>query len=124
MFENSVAQQQSPPTSRSGQSSAQRPAPAHPNPGSGSADTSYGQQRLKNAINLGKAVGAKVRQHGPTAELSQAGCLISFFPTQVNDLLRRKEPNILGDVGVTEVNKSAGALWSCMDPLNLTGGSR
>uniref|UniRef100_A0A3Q2D6H4 Carboxyl-terminal PDZ ligand of neuronal nitric oxide synthase protein n=1 Tax=Cyprinodon variegatus TaxID=28743 RepID=A0A3Q2D6H4_CYPVA len=44
-------------------------------------------QRLKNAINLGKAVGAKV-----------------------NDLLRRKEPSHLGDIGVTEVNKNVGAL--------------
>ncbi|XP_055364168.1 carboxyl-terminal PDZ ligand of neuronal nitric oxide synthase protein-like isoform X2 [Betta splendens] len=96
MFENSVAQQQSPQTSRTGQNSAQRPpAPANSNLGSGSADTSYGQHRLKNAINLGKAVGAKV-----------------------NDLLRRKEPSLLGDIGVTEVNKSAGALWSCMDQMN------
>lgn len=63
MFENSIAQQQSPQTSRTGQSSAQRPpASVNPNLGSSSADTSYsgGQQRLKNAINLGKAVGAKV----------------------------------------------------------------
>lgn len=63
MFENSTAQQQSPQTSRSGQPSARRPPPsANLNPGSGSADssTSGGQQRLKNAINLGKAVGAKV----------------------------------------------------------------
>ncbi|XP_026201600.1 carboxyl-terminal PDZ ligand of neuronal nitric oxide synthase protein-like isoform X2 [Anabas testudineus] len=100
MFENSIAQQQSPHTSRPGQSSAQRPpASANPNPGSSSADTSYsgGQQRLKNAINLGKAVGAKV-----------------------NDLLRRKEPSHLGDIGVTEVNKSIGASWNCMDQVNQT----
>uniref|UniRef100_A0A3Q3MGR5 Nitric oxide synthase 1 (neuronal) adaptor protein a n=1 Tax=Labrus bergylta TaxID=56723 RepID=A0A3Q3MGR5_9LABR len=89
MFENSVAQQQSPQTSRPGLPSARRsPASANPNLGSGSADSpsSGGQQRLKNAINLGKAVGAKV-----------------------NDLLRRKEPSHLGDIGVTEVNKSVGA---------------
>lgn len=100
MFENSVAQQQSPQTSRPGQPSARRPpASANPNLGSGSVDSpsSAGQQRLKNAINLGKAVGAKV-----------------------NDLLRRKEPSHLGDIGVTEVNKSAGAVWTCMDQLNQT----
>ncbi|MEQ2191759.1 hypothetical protein XENOCAPTIV_002185, partial [Xenoophorus captivus] len=28
----------------------------------------------------------------------------------VNDLLRRKEPSHLGDIGVTEVNKNVGAL--------------
>ncbi|CAJ1061043.1 carboxyl-terminal PDZ ligand of neuronal nitric oxide synthase protein-like [Xyrichtys novacula] len=98
MFENSIAQQQSPQTSRPGQPSARRsPSSANPNLGSGSVDSpsSGGQQRLKNAINLGKAVGAKV-----------------------NDLLRRKEPSHLGDIGVTEVNKSVGAVWSCMDQLN------
>ncbi|XP_041791183.1 carboxyl-terminal PDZ ligand of neuronal nitric oxide synthase protein-like [Chelmon rostratus] len=100
MFENSIAQQQSPQTSRPGQASARRaPASANPNLGSGSVDSpsSGGQQRLKNAINLGKAVGAKV-----------------------NDLLRRKEPSHLGDIGVTEVNKNVGAVWSCMDQLNQT----
>uniref|UniRef100_A0A3Q3KFN4 Uncharacterized protein n=1 Tax=Monopterus albus TaxID=43700 RepID=A0A3Q3KFN4_MONAL len=89
MFENSIARQQSPQTSRPGQSSARRsPASAHLNLGSSAGDSSSsgGQQRLKNAINLGKAVGAKV-----------------------NDLLRRKEPSHLGDVGVTEVNKNFGA---------------
>ncbi|XP_074525256.1 carboxyl-terminal PDZ ligand of neuronal nitric oxide synthase protein-like isoform X2 [Halichoeres trimaculatus] len=103
MFENSVAQQQSPQTSRPGQVSARRPpASGNPNLGSSSVDSpsSGGQQRLKNAINLGKAVGAKV-----------------------NDLLRRKEPNHLGDIGVTEVNKSAGAVWTCMDQLNQTSGN-
>ncbi|XP_059196676.1 carboxyl-terminal PDZ ligand of neuronal nitric oxide synthase protein-like isoform X2 [Centropristis striata] len=98
MFENSIAQQQSPQTSRPGQPSARRsPASAHQNNlGSGSVDSpsSGGQQRLKNAINLGKAVGAKV-----------------------NDLLRRKEPSHLGDIGVTEVNKN---VWSCMDEFNQT----
>ncbi|XP_029988217.1 carboxyl-terminal PDZ ligand of neuronal nitric oxide synthase protein-like isoform X1 [Sphaeramia orbicularis] len=95
MFENSIAQQQSPQTSRPGQASARRsPASANPNLGAGSIDSpsSGGQQRLKNAINLGKAVGAKV-----------------------NDLLRRKEPSHIGDIGVTEVNKNVGAVWSCMD---------
>lgn len=95
MFENSVAQQQSPHTSRPGQASARRsPASAHPGLGTGSMDSpsSGGQQRLKNAINLGKAVGAKM-----------------------NDLLRRKEPSHMGDIGVTEVNKNVGAVWSCMD---------
>lgn len=100
MFENSVAQQQSPQTSRLGQPSARRsPASSNHNLGSSSIDSpsSGGQQRLKNAINLGKAVGAKV-----------------------NDLLRRKEPSHLGDIGVTEVNKNVDAIWSCMDQLNQT----
>ncbi|XP_071375147.1 uncharacterized protein C1orf226 homolog [Centroberyx affinis] len=100
MFENSVAQQQSPQSSRPGQPSARRaPGSANPNLGMGSIDSpsSGGQQRLKNAINLGKAVGAKV-----------------------NDLLRRKEPSHLGDIGVTEVNKNVGAVWSSMDQLNQT----
>uniref|UniRef100_A0A087X398 Carboxyl-terminal PDZ ligand of neuronal nitric oxide synthase protein n=1 Tax=Poecilia formosa TaxID=48698 RepID=A0A087X398_POEFO len=62
---------------------------ANSNSGSTFIDSpsSGGQQRLKNAINLGKAVGAKV-----------------------NDLLRRKEPSHLGDIGVTEVNKNVGAV--------------
>uniref|UniRef100_A0A8K9V024 Uncharacterized protein n=1 Tax=Oncorhynchus mykiss TaxID=8022 RepID=A0A8K9V024_ONCMY len=54
-----------------------------------STTTNGGQQRLKNALNLGKAVGAKV-----------------------NDLLRRKEPSHIGDIGVTEINKNVGAVWS------------
>lgn len=149
MFENSTAQQQSPKTSRSGLSSAQRPpASANPNPGPSSADTSYsgGQQRLKNAINLGKAVGAKVSatQKTTVMEVQQvvqsellnrylAFCIrfysmnavrkhsfLSFSLIQVNDLLRRKEPSHLGDIGVTEVNKSVGASWSCMDQAKQT----
>lgn len=100
MFENSVAQQQSPQTSRPGPPSARRPpASANHNLGSSSVDSpsSGGQQRLKNAINLGKAVGAKV-----------------------NDLLRRKESSHLGDIGVTEVNKNVDVVWSCMEQLNQT----
>ncbi|XP_040896204.1 capon-like protein isoform X2 [Toxotes jaculatrix] len=100
MFENSIAQQQSPQISRPGQPSARRSlASANPNLGSSAIDSpsSGGQQRLKNAFNLGKAVGAKV-----------------------NDLLRRKEPSHHGDIGVTEVNKNVGAVWSCMDQLNHT----
>ncbi|XP_034002654.1 carboxyl-terminal PDZ ligand of neuronal nitric oxide synthase protein-like [Trematomus bernacchii] len=100
MFENSVAQQQSPQTSRPGPPSARRPpASASHNLGSSSVDSpsSGGQQRLKNAINLGKAVGAKV-----------------------NDLLRRKESSHLGDIGVTEVNKNVDVVWSCMEQLNQT----
>ncbi|XP_034035314.1 uncharacterized protein C1orf226 homolog [Thalassophryne amazonica] len=103
MFENSVAQQQSPLTSRTGLPSARRsPGSANRNPSSGSIDSpsSGGQQRLKNAINLGKAVGAKV-----------------------NDLLRRKEPSHLGDIGVTEVNKNIGAVWNCVDQVNRTTAS-
>ncbi|KAF3835481.1 hypothetical protein F7725_028039 [Dissostichus mawsoni] len=75
------------------------PASANHNLGSSSVDSpsSGGQQRLKNAINLGKAVGAKV-----------------------NDLLRRKESSHLGDIGVTEVNKNVDVVWSCMEQLNQT----
>ncbi|XP_077389694.1 carboxyl-terminal PDZ ligand of neuronal nitric oxide synthase protein isoform X2 [Festucalex cinctus] len=99
MFENSVAQQQSPQSARQGQASTKR-RPASPNPntgGGGSSDSpsSGSQQRLKNAINLGKAVGAKM-----------------------NDLLRRKESSHVGDIGVTEVNKNAGAAWTCVDQLS------
>ncbi|XP_038147519.1 carboxyl-terminal PDZ ligand of neuronal nitric oxide synthase protein isoform X1 [Cyprinodon tularosa] len=97
LFENSNAHKQSPQTSRTGQPSNRRSSTsANSNSGSTLVDTpsSGGQQRLKNAINLGKAVGAKV-----------------------NDLLRRKEPSHLGDIGVTEVNKNVGAVWSCMDQL-------
>lgn len=103
MFENSIAQQQSPQTSRPGPPSTRRSTvTANSNPGSSCVDSpsSGGQQRLKNAINLGKAVGAKV-----------------------NDLLRRKEPSNLGDIGVTEVNKNVGAIWSRMDQLNQTAPS-
>ncbi|KAI4883356.1 hypothetical protein NFI96_011203 [Prochilodus magdalenae] len=48
-------------------------------------------QHLKN---LGKAVGAKV-----------------------NDLLRRKDPSSLGDIGVTEVNKNVGAVWASLTEM-------
>lgn len=49
MFENSSAQRQSPQVSR--------PGSTRRSPGSGAGDSpsSGGQQRLKNAINLGKA---------------------------------------------------------------------
>uniref|UniRef100_A0A8C2JTH4 Carboxyl-terminal PDZ ligand of neuronal nitric oxide synthase protein n=1 Tax=Cyprinus carpio TaxID=7962 RepID=A0A8C2JTH4_CYPCA len=64
-----------------------------------STDTSAGSktggsQHLKNALNLGKAMGAKV-----------------------NDLLRRKDPSSLGDIGVTEVNKNVGPVWSSLAEL-------
>ncbi|KAM4739599.1 carboxyl-terminal PDZ ligand of neuronal nitric oxide synthase protein-like [Anableps anableps] len=103
LFENSIAQKQSPQTSRTGQHSTRRSsASANSNSGSTFFDSpsSGGQQRLKNAINLGKAVGAKV-----------------------NDLLRRKEPSHHGDIGVTEVNKNVGAVWSCMDQLGHNSAS-
>ncbi|KAI1892138.1 hypothetical protein AGOR_G00150880 [Albula goreensis] len=60
-------------------------------PGAGGLKTGS-SQHLKNALNLGKAVGARM-----------------------NDLLRRKDPSALGDIGVTEVNKNVGAVWTCMD---------
>ncbi|KAL4660120.1 carboxyl-terminal PDZ ligand of neuronal nitric oxide synthase protein-like [Arapaima gigas] len=49
-------------------------------------------QPLKTALNLRKAMGAKV-----------------------SDLLRRKDPGSLGDIGVTEVNRNVEAAWSCME---------
>lgn len=59
-------------------------APNSITPGSAEPGLRVGSsQHLKN---LGKAMGAKV-----------------------NDLLRRKEPSSLGSVGVTEINKTAGA---------------
>ncbi|XP_051561804.1 carboxyl-terminal PDZ ligand of neuronal nitric oxide synthase protein-like isoform X1 [Myxocyprinus asiaticus] len=60
-----------------------------------------GSQHLKNALNLGKAMGAKV-----------------------NDLLRRKDANSLGDIGVTEVNKNVEAVWSSLAEMShSTAGS-
>uniref|UniRef100_A0A3P9LR48 Carboxyl-terminal PDZ ligand of neuronal nitric oxide synthase protein n=1 Tax=Oryzias latipes TaxID=8090 RepID=A0A3P9LR48_ORYLA len=99
MFENSVAQQPSPRISRSSLPGGRRSS-ANSTAGSGIVDSpsSGGQQRLKNAINLGKAVGAKV-----------------------NDLLRRKEPSHLGDIGVTEVNKNVAAAWSSTSQLSHAG---
>ncbi|XP_024134995.1 carboxyl-terminal PDZ ligand of neuronal nitric oxide synthase protein isoform X1 [Oryzias melastigma] len=97
MFENSVAQQPSPQTSRSNQPGARR---SSANSASADSPSSGGQQRLKNAINLGKAVGAKV-----------------------NDLLRRKEPSHLGDIGVTEVNKNVATAWSSTNQLAAAANS-
>lgn len=74
LFENSIAQQQSPQSSRASQASARRSAASvNPHLGAGSVDTpsSGGQQRLKNAINLGKAVGAKV---SAKAVLERSSC--------------------------------------------------
>lgn len=72
-----------------------RPASSAVSP-AGSTDTSKtgGSQHLKNALNLGKAMGAKV-----------------------NDLLRRKDPNSLGDIGVTEVNKNVEPVWSSLTEM-------
>uniref|UniRef100_A0A4W5NFD3 Uncharacterized protein n=1 Tax=Hucho hucho TaxID=62062 RepID=A0A4W5NFD3_9TELE len=104
MFENSNASRapgQGLQASRLTQASARRSlVTANPTLGSSPAEapssttTNGGQQRLKNALNLGKAVGAKV-----------------------NDLLRRKEPSHIGDIGVTEVNKNVGAVWSNMEEM-------
>ncbi|XP_048056015.1 carboxyl-terminal PDZ ligand of neuronal nitric oxide synthase protein isoform X1 [Megalobrama amblycephala] len=78
-----------------------RPASSTVSP-AGSTDTSAlagsktgGSQHLKNALNLGKAMGAKV-----------------------NDLLRRKDPNSLGDIGVTEVNKNVEPVWSSLTEMS------
>lgn len=85
MFENSSAQRQSPQAPRSG--SKRSPSSVSHGPGSGADGPSPGgQQRLKNAINLGKA--------------------------KMTDLLRRKEPVHMGDIGVTEVNKNVEPSWS------------
>ncbi|KAL1022618.1 hypothetical protein UPYG_G00029950 [Umbra pygmaea] len=100
MFENSSISRtsgQGHQTSRLNQASTRRSmVTANPALGTGPADsttnTTGGQQRLKNALNLGKVVGAKV-----------------------NDLLRRKEPSLIGDIGVTEINKNVGAIWSNME---------
>ncbi|XP_039591997.1 uncharacterized protein C1orf226 homolog [Polypterus senegalus] len=67
-------------------SSSLAPANTH-DATAGSLKSGSGHQHLKNALNLGKAMGAKV-----------------------NDLLRRKEQSSLGDIGVTEVNKNVGAV--------------
>lgn len=106
MFENSNASRspgQGLQASRLIQASARRSlVTANPALGSSPAEApssttvAGGQQRLKNALNLGKVVGAKV-----------------------NDLLRRKEPSLLGDIGVTEVNKNVGAVWSNMEEMTL-----
>ncbi|KAK6313939.1 hypothetical protein J4Q44_G00153980 [Coregonus suidteri] len=106
MFENSNASRapgQGLQASRLTQASARRSlVTANPALGSGPAEAptsttiAGGQHRLKNALNLGKVVGAKV-----------------------NDLLRRKEPSLLGDIGVTEVNKNVGAVWSNMEEMTL-----
>lgn len=84
LFENSIAQQQSPQSSRASQASARRSAASvNPHLGAGSVDTpsSGGQQRLKNAINLGKAVGAKV---SAKAVLERFSCYAFFL--QLADL--------------------------------------
>ncbi|XP_041134270.1 uncharacterized protein C1orf226 [Polyodon spathula] len=62
------------------------------NESTASGPKSTSNQHFKNALNLGKAMGAKV-----------------------NDLLRRKDQTSLGDIGVTEVNKNAGAMLSCTE---------
>ncbi|XP_014024533.1 carboxyl-terminal PDZ ligand of neuronal nitric oxide synthase protein isoform X2 [Salmo salar] len=107
MFENSNASRapgQGLQASRLTQASARRSlVTANPALGGSPAEapssttTNGGQQRLKNALNLGKAVGAKV-----------------------NDLLRRKEPSLIGDIGVTEVNKNVGVVWSNMEMTQQT----
>ncbi|KAJ8277936.1 hypothetical protein GJAV_G00081860 [Gymnothorax javanicus] len=60
-------------------------------PGAGGLKTGS-SQHLKNALNLGKAMGARV-----------------------NDLLRRKDHSSQGDIGVTEVNKNVGVVWPCVE---------
>ncbi|KAI1882891.1 hypothetical protein AGOR_G00239570 [Albula goreensis] len=98
MFENSIAAR--PPNPQSGQSASSPyrrsvsgvPIPAGMVADGGAGLKAGGSQHLKNALNLGKVMGAKV-----------------------NDLLRRRDSGNLGAVGVTEVNRSAEAVWSCME---------
>ncbi|XP_061098689.1 uncharacterized protein C1orf226 homolog [Conger conger] len=94
MFENSLtarpAKLQNGASSPHCQSGVAVPAGALPDGSAG--HKTGGSQHLKNALNLGKVVGAKV-----------------------NDLLRRRDTGNLGVVGVTEVNRSAEAVWSCIE---------
>ncbi|KAJ8390435.1 hypothetical protein AAFF_G00103700 [Aldrovandia affinis] len=96
MFENSVAGRP-PQSGRSASSLHLRPGSGTPVPPGTVVDATGGlkaggSQHLKNALNLGKVMGAKV-----------------------NDLLRRRDGGNLGVVGVTEVNRSAEAVWSCIE---------
>ncbi|XP_055020611.1 carboxyl-terminal PDZ ligand of neuronal nitric oxide synthase protein-like [Boleophthalmus pectinirostris] len=95
MFENSSAHRQSPQVSRPA-SSKRSPAAVSHSLGSSASDipSSGSQQRLKNAINLGKA--------------------------KMTDLLRRKEPAHIEDIGVTEVNKSVDLSWSLSQSSSLS----
>lgn len=91
MFENSIAQQQSPQTSRPGPPSTRRSTvTANSNPGSSCVDSpsSGGQHRLKNAINLGKAVGAKVSATQAGTGHRALQVLYSFM--LLNTVLQRK----------------------------------
>ncbi|MBN3316138.1 CAPON protein, partial [Atractosteus spatula] len=78
-------------------------SPATPAEIFGSGPKTGSSQHLKNAFNLGKAMGAKV-----------------------NDLLRRKDQTSLGDIGVTEVNKNVGAVLSSTESSvqGISGNSR
>ncbi|XP_066548659.1 carboxyl-terminal PDZ ligand of neuronal nitric oxide synthase protein isoform X2 [Amia ocellicauda] len=95
MFENSNAAHTPKLPNAKSASSLNKRSPAFASCSAGPADSSGGGQRtgssqhLKNALNLGKAMGAKV-----------------------NDLLRRKDQASLGDIGVTEVNMNVGAVLS------------
>ncbi|XP_030646995.1 uncharacterized protein C1orf226 homolog [Chanos chanos] len=98
MFENSNVAEQPRQNSRQGPSSARRSMGSASTPGSTadpSAQKTGSSQHLKN---LGKAVGAKV-----------------------NDLLRRKDASLLGDIGVTEVNKNVESVWSSMADMVNSG---
>ncbi|XP_035270809.1 carboxyl-terminal PDZ ligand of neuronal nitric oxide synthase protein isoform X1 [Anguilla anguilla] len=99
MFENSNAAYQTklqtaksaPALNRRSFGNASGPSGPADGPGAGGLKTGS-SLHLKNALNLGKAMGARV-----------------------NDLLRRKDPSSLGDIGVTEVNKNVGAVWTCIE---------
>uniref|UniRef100_A0A3P9H1H9 Carboxyl-terminal PDZ ligand of neuronal nitric oxide synthase protein n=1 Tax=Oryzias latipes TaxID=8090 RepID=A0A3P9H1H9_ORYLA len=61
------------------------------------------------------------RLPSPPPPLKVNRCPNHLRPLQVNDLLRRKEPSHLGDIGVTEVNKNVAAAWSSTSQLSPAG---
>ncbi|XP_076872160.1 uncharacterized protein C1orf226 homolog [Brachyhypopomus gauderio] len=103
LFENSSAAEQLRQGSRRGSGSARRAGGGGPSGGPDSPSpagqkSGGSSQHLKN---LGKAVGAKV-----------------------TDLLRRRDPSSLGDIGVTEVNKNVDLMWSSLADMGCsTAGS-
>ncbi|KAK1796683.1 hypothetical protein P4O66_009706 [Electrophorus voltai] len=100
LFENSSAAEQLRQSSRQGSGPTRRPGASGPSGGpdshspAGQKSGGGGGQHLKN---LGKVVGAKV-----------------------NDLLRRREPSTLGDIGVTKVNRNVDLVWSSLTDMDCS----
>ncbi|XP_026854620.2 carboxyl-terminal PDZ ligand of neuronal nitric oxide synthase protein isoform X2 [Electrophorus electricus] len=99
LFENSSAAEQLRQSSRQGSGPTRRPGASGPSGGPDSHSpagqkSGGGGQHLKN---LGKVVGAKV-----------------------NDLLRRREPSNLGDIGVTKVNRNVDLVWSNLTDMDCS----